>query len=127
MCYSTVFKTEVKLNLKEVSSEDLRATRDAINVELDSRQAEELAAAEAKILELAKASGVDLKKLAGGSPGKAAKAEKKGSVAPKYRNPENPEQTWTGRGKPPVWAKAMKDAGTLESAMIMPPPAPASD
>ena len=24
-------------------------------------------------------------------------------VAPKYRNPENPEQTWTGRGKAPAW------------------------
>ncbi len=26
------------------------------------------------------------------------------SVAPKYRNPET-GQTWTGRGKPPLWIK----------------------
>jgi DNA-binding protein H-NS len=28
---------------------------------------------------------------------------------PKYRNPANPEQTWTGRGKPPHWLKEMED------------------
>ncbi len=24
-------------------------------------------------------------------------------VAPKYRDPQNPENTWTGRGKAPSW------------------------
>ncbi|MFO1421641.1 MAG: H-NS histone family protein [Candidatus Competibacteraceae bacterium] len=28
---------------------------------------------------------------------------------PKYRNPENPEQTWTGRGKKPGWLKLAAD------------------
>ena len=28
-------------------------------------------------------------------------------IAAKYRNPENPEQTWTGRGKTPVWARGV--------------------
>ena len=27
----------------------------------------------------------------------------KSSRPPKYRNPSNPEQTWTGRGKAPTW------------------------
>ena len=30
-------------------------------------------------------------------------------VAPKYRNPENHEQTWSGRGKPPLWIKDVED------------------
>lgn len=35
----------------------------------------------------------------------AAKGPKsgKGIVPPKYRNPANPDETWTGRGKPPRW------------------------
>ncbi len=38
----------------------------------------------------------------------AAKPEEKkkrvkSSRPPKYRNPSNPEQTWTGRGKAPAW------------------------
>ncbi len=27
----------------------------------------------------------------------------KSSRPPKFRNPSNPEQTWTGLGKPPAW------------------------
>lgn len=39
-------------------------------------------------------------------------------VAPKYRNPQNAEQTWTGRGKAPLWVQALKTAGTLDRAII---------
>ena len=27
----------------------------------------------------------------------------KGKVAPKYRNPKNPAETWAGRGRKPLW------------------------
>lgn len=40
------------------------------------------------------------------------------TVAPKYRNPADPTQTWTGRGKSPAWVASMKAAGTLETALI---------
>ena len=30
----------------------------------------------------------------------------KGTVAPKYRDPKNPENTWTGRGRMPLWMVA---------------------
>ena len=44
-------------------------------------------------------------------------------VPPKYRNPENPEQTWTGRGKAPLWIVALIDSGeTREDLLITPPP-----
>ncbi len=37
-------------------------------------------------------------------PVKVAKKKRvKSSRPPKYRNPSNPEQTWTGLGKPPAW------------------------
>lgn len=32
-------------------------------------------------------------------------------VPPKYRNPSNPEQTWTGRGMPPKWMQELIAAG----------------
>ena len=40
-------------------------------------------------------------------------------VAPKYRNPSNHEQTWTGRGVSPTWIQALKTEGKLESALIV--------
>ena len=47
---------------------------------------------------------------------KRATAGKK--VAPKYRNPANAEQTWTGRGRTPVWVQELQTAGSLASAEI---------
>lgn len=53
----------------------------------------------------------------GVKPAFAPKA-KGGKVAPKYRNPENAEQTWTGRGIPPTWARLMREAGRLNESII---------
>ena len=39
-------------------------------------------------------------------------------VAPKYRDPAHPENTWTGRGRMPQWVQALHAAGTLASAEI---------
>lgn len=42
-----------------------------------------------------------------------------GKVAPKYRNPANPEQTWTGRGQKPVWLRERMEKGArLEDFLI---------
>ena len=50
--------------------------------------------------------------------GKAAKATgTKG--APKYAHPENPEMTWTGRGRQPNWVKeALASGKALEDMAI---------
>ena len=40
-------------------------------------------------------------------------------VHPKYRNPERPDQTWSGRGHQPRWFIAQLHAGnTAENLMI---------
>lgn len=43
--------------------------------------------------------GFSLDQLSGGK----ARSGKQTVSAPKYRNPDNPEQTWTGRGRKPQW------------------------
>jgi DNA-binding protein H-NS len=86
----------------------------------------------AQIVNMAKEAGLTAaditKALSSGKPAKAAKAPKaakKGAlagkkVAAKYRNPANPEQTWTGRGVSPTGVQALKAAGTLDTALIAP-------
>jgi DNA-binding protein H-NS len=83
-----------------------------------------------KIVQMAKEAGLtasDISKALGSGKvakaAKAPKAAKKGTlagkkVAPKYRNPANPEQTWTGRGVSPTWVQELKTAGTLDTALI---------
>ena len=48
-----------------------------------------------------------------GAPGKTAtrKGRKLGKVPPKYRNPANRSETWTGRGKQPRWMAALVKKG----------------
>ena len=42
-----------------------------------------------------------------------------GKVAPKYRDPKNPSNTWTGRGKKPKWLTAhIAQGGTVEECKI---------
>lgn len=51
---------------------------------------------------------------------KAAKPRKPGKkVAPKYRNPANPKELWSGRGKQPRWlAEQVKKGKKVEEFLI---------
>ena len=43
----------------------------------------------------------------------------RGPVPPKYRNPNNPQDTWTGRGRQPRWVSELLEQGyTLEQLKI---------
>ena len=73
-----------------------------------------IAAIRKRIIDFAKAEGYAIAELFGAksAAGKAAapaakkatrKGRKLGKVAPKYRNPGNRAETWTGRGRQPRW------------------------
>lgn len=74
----------------------------------------------------AKAYGYSLADLEGvkaASKTKATKPKKasdgRGKVAPKYRNPDDPELTWTGRGRKPKWVEAhLESGGSLDGILI---------
>ncbi|MDK8873411.1 H-NS histone family protein [Paracoccus sp. SSJ] len=63
---------------------------------------------------VAKEHGFSLGELAEITP-----AQKRATVAPKYRHPENPEITWSGRGRKPAWIVEGLEAGkSLEDFAI---------
>ena len=75
-----------------------------------------IATVRSKVTKFAKAEGYTLEELFGMSGNRGAKGAAKpssragrklGKVAPKYRNPANPKETWTGRGKHPRWMAAL--------------------
>lgn len=78
-----------------------------------------IATVRSKITKFAKAEGYTMEELFGapsGRPAKGAKpgpraGRKLGKVAPKYRNPANAKETWTGRGKQPRWMAALVAKG----------------
>ena len=87
-----------------------------------------------KLTQLARAEGYTVAELFGGaapassnakkgalakSARKSTKGYKLGKVAPKYRNPQNPADTWAGRGQQPKWMATQIAAGRkLEDFLI---------
>ncbi|WP_287961779.1 H-NS histone family protein [Alcanivorax sp.] len=52
-------------------------------------------------------------------PLKGKGGKPRGTVPPKYRNPDNPSETWTGRGRKPRWVVAALERGlTLDDLRI---------
>ena len=80
-----------------------------------------------KLTRLAKAEGYTIEELFGGgarapraATPSARAGRKLGKVAPKYRNPENPRETWTGRGKQPRWLAAYTAKGRNLGEFVIP-------
>jgi hypothetical protein len=48
----------------------------------------------------------------------AATGKSLGKVPPKYRNPKNPDEVWTGRGTAPAWAQPYREKGKLDKILI---------
>ena len=65
-----------------------------------------------KAQEMADSLGMDVAEIMGirkQAGGRRRKPARKAKI--KYRNPENPEQTWTGRGMRPVWLREKLENG----------------
>src|SRR6056297_1670965 len=94
------------IDLESLSREELAQLRKdidkAIKTYEDRQRKEALAAAEAA----AREKGFSLAQLTGGAVKKP-----NGANPPKYRHPENPELTWSGRGRQPAWYKELIEAG----------------
>jgi DNA-binding protein H-NS len=93
-----------KMTLAELSEMELRIAR-AKAEKRDGERAE----LRKKVTEFAKEHGYDIHELVGGR-GKRGK----GSVAIKYRDPKNHENTWTGRGRMPRWMTAATKGGKVK-------------
>ncbi|HMM57578.1 MAG: H-NS histone family protein [Proteobacteria bacterium] len=77
--------------------------------------AEEIEKIRADVRAYAKSKGYTIEHLFGGRGRKG----KRGKAAPKYRNPADPAQTWSGRGKRPRWFNAALKAGKREKDLLI--------
>lgn len=99
----------MSIELSALSLEELKALRKQVERLIDGweerRRREAIAAAE----EAARSHGFNLSDLGIGA-GRARGAAKAPSAA-RYANPENPTETWSGRGRRPGWVKAALEGG----------------
>ena len=79
---------------------------------IKDKQGDELLSLRNRVTAAASAVGVSLTDLLGIRPTVVGhKERKKRETKPKYRHPENPNLTWSGRGKPPTWLAELLDQG----------------
>ncbi|MBP6216945.1 MAG: H-NS histone family protein [Luteimonas sp.] len=74
---------------------------------------EKLAKVRDKVHALIKAEGFTFEDVFGSS------RKPRSKVKPKYRNPANKSETWTGRGKRPRWFNAALTAGKKEKDLLI--------
>lgn len=90
---------------------DLQSRVEAAIVERKSADAREV---KQKLQAMAAKSGFSMDELFGGKRG-----GKRGPAMVKYRNPKDPSQTWTGRGRKPNWlVDAVKRGAKIESFAV---------
>ena len=104
-----------KPNINKLFYAELLELSDRIQEAIAQRKAEEQAAVREKIEELATEAGFELEEVVA----KRRPAHKRGKVAAKYRNPNDPSQTWAGRGRQPKWLVAeLKSGKSIEDFVI---------
>lgn len=98
-------------NLKSMSIDKLTKLREQVDAVLGAKVLEERRTLEERLGKLGRlTAGAGRKRVGGGA---------RGAVAPKYRNPDDPSETWAGRGLKPRWlAAALKAGKKLEDFSI---------
>lgn len=110
------------VKLDGLSPKELQALITQAQSRMDSAHAEHVQRVKAKIDALLKAEGLQLSDIYAGRGGKRGK--RAGAGVPKYRNPADPSQTWTGYGKRPMWfQKALKRSGVTADSLLITPSA----
>ena len=103
------------MDLEKLSLEELKTLQSEVSVAILNFEKKKKAEALVELKALALAKGFSLEELLENYKGKKAKK----SVAPKYADPANPENTWTGRGRKPKWlVTALESGSTAEDFAI---------
>jgi len=100
-------KMATGINLEKMSLDDLKKLRGDVEKAIKSFEARQRKEARKALEKVAKDYGVSLDEVVGG--GKSSKRTSK--AAPQFRNPNNPDETWSGRGRQPAWYKQAIAAG----------------
>ena len=94
-------------NPENMTHAELTELRNHIDHLMIERQNSEKAELREKMAEMAKDHGLSIEELFG----KNGRRKGNGSVAVKYRDPKNPSNTWTGRGRMARWLVAALKGG----------------
>ncbi len=108
----------MKPDISSLSVEDLKRLQAEAQTLIASKKDQAIEDAYNQIMSIAEAVGFSVDEVLAFGEQKRKKTTRK-VVEPSYRNKNNPEETWTGRGKQPRWLVAELEKGAkLESFLI---------
>jgi DNA-binding protein H-NS len=93
--------------IDKLSYAELQELQSRVEAALAEKRAAEKKKVREKAAALAAQAGFTLKEVVA----ETGKDRRRGKVAIKYRNPKDPSQSWTGRGRKPLWLAAELAAG----------------
>lgn len=108
-----------KVKWSECSDQEIHQLIEGANAELERRSAKQAAIARVKemLSTQLEGTGLNIDDILAGTVAEKRKAVNK--VAPKYRNPANADETWTGRGRKPLWVIDFLASGrSIEDTLI---------
>lgn len=113
-----------KLNLESMSVDEMWRLHEEISRILSVRLTTEKQELEKRLAQLQREDSMRIEASSGlrtvtGAPRTRRKYPK---VLPKYRNPKNVSETWSGRGKQPRWLVAALKAGSTIDEFVIDPP-----
>lgn len=108
------------MDLSKLNLAELKELQVQVSAEMKNREKSDIEKARKDIEAIAKSLGLSLQDLIGAKEAKGDKVRKPtGKVAVQYRNPQDPSQEWTGRGRQPGWIKELLASGkNIQSAKV---------
>ena len=105
-----------KINVGKLSDKELRALKRDIENELKTRRTCAIAAATQDLQDaarkIARKHGLIVSEVLG-----RKRKQRTSPVPAKYRNPDDPSQTWSGHGRRPAWFRKTTESGTSAESL----------
>jgi DNA-binding protein H-NS len=105
------------IDISKLNEARLTALMGRIQARLSELQLERVARVRDKVMAMITLEGLDYAELMEHTTG--ARRKKRAKVKPKYRNPANASETWSGRGRQPRWFAAAIKAGKKENSLLL--------
>ncbi|MGA7296054.1 MAG: H-NS histone family protein [Rhodanobacteraceae bacterium] len=105
------------IDVTKLNRKQLNALRNKIESREEEMNKNALKDLRARISAMVKDEGFTMDEVFGRRSKRASK--RTGKVPPKYQNPSDPGQTWSGRGKRPRWFNAALKSGKKEKDLLI--------
>lgn len=107
-----------QIDLSDYNLGELKGLQHEVQKEIKGREQQDVKKAREQILALAQKAGISVAELLANTTIKTTNNTKQ-KVKPKYQNPADNSQTWTGRGRQPRWiAEALANGRALDDLRI---------